>query len=92
MTDDRFPRKESWRSLRLPGPPAPRQLPSVPSSPPALAVDREIVARAKWAAIGLLVLCEVLAMALWFSASAVVPSLRALAMILSSMSVTLATW
>ena len=34
-------------------------------------------ARAKWPAIGLLALCEVLALPLWFSVSAVIPALRA---------------
>ena len=77
MTDDRFPRKQAWRNLRLPGKPGIEQLPSVPPPTAGLAVAREVVPRAKWTAIGLLVFCEVLAMALWFSASAIIPALRA---------------
>lgn len=33
--------------------------------------------RSKWPSIGLLALCEVMALALWFSASAVIPALKA---------------
>jgi MFS family permease len=36
-----------------------------------------VIARSKWASIAVLCLCEVAAMTLWFSASAVVPSLAA---------------
>ena len=34
-------------------------------------------AGAKWRAIALLALCEILAMALWFAAAAIPPALRA---------------
>lgn len=56
------------------------ELPRMPATrwrPPAPASGGEIVAGAKWTAISLLLFCEVLAMALWFSTSAVIPSLRA---------------
>ncbi|HEX2160861.1 MAG TPA: MFS transporter [Thermoleophilaceae bacterium] len=38
--------------------------------------DEDTALAAKWPSIALLAVCEVLAMALWFSASAVVPALR----------------
>ena len=50
-----------------------RQTVVMPSTPSA-GVGRPL---AKWSAIGLLALCEVLALALWFSVSAVIPAIRA---------------
>ncbi len=55
----------------------PRETPTEPARTPALDVGVPIDGQAKWAAVGLLAVCEVLALSLWFSASAVIPALRA---------------
>lgn len=47
-----------------------------PAREPALDVAAPVDLRAKWASVGLLALCQVLALTLWFSASAVIPALR----------------
>ena len=50
---------------------------SVPPPPRGAGLALAAPTTGKWWAIGLLALCEVLALALWFSAAAVVPALRA---------------
>ena len=55
---------------------APSVPPTIPGRQPALDVGAPVDGQAKWASIGLLALCEVLALTLWFSASAVIPALR----------------
>ncbi len=55
----------------------PQEVPQVPAGAPALDVGVPVDVRAKWVAMGLLALCEVLALSLWFSASALIPALRA---------------
>lgn len=50
---------------------------SVPVPPKVGGLAPVVTPPGKWRAVGLLALCEVLALALWFSAAAVVPALRA---------------